>query len=1019
MSLECPLCATDNPESAQFCSECGNRLQTTVEKDEPYTRTLLAPRDELTTGATFAERFQIIEEIGKGGMGRVYKAFDTEVQEKVALKLIKPEIAADHGTIERFRNELRLARRIAHRNVTQMFELGKYAGAYYITMEYVPGEDLKSFIRRVGQLPVSKALAIAIQIAAGMTEAHRLGVIHRDLKPRNVIIDKEGNARIMDFGIARSIASSDLTGKGIMVGTPEYVSPEQAETKDVDGRSDIYSFGVVLFEMLTGRVPFEGETPLGVAVKHRTEQPPRPESLNPQVPGEISRLILKCLEKDRAHRYPTAEALLNDLKAIQGGLPTAETAAIKKRPTSSKEITVTVDLKRPVLLVVVFLILAVTVFIIWRTRSRSDFTTAPSSKPALAVMYFKNNTGEAEMDHWRAALADLLITDLHQSKYLRVLSGEQLYQILDDLGAADTSAYSTEILHEVGKKGSVGRVLIGNYTEAGGTYRINVSLQDAGSGEILASHSVEGQGERSFYAMVDALTTWIKSQFPLTDRERADDIDYEVEKITTGSPEALKIYSEARRLHLQAKYAESITRMQDALKIDPDFAMAYRSVAVSWSNQGYKPARDKNMERAFELSDRVSERERLIIRGDYFMSTERTFDKAIEAYGHLLKLYPDDLIGNTNLGIVYFQLEEYDKAIPLYENNIRNQPAGMLAYWNLAETYMAMGEYGQARRILERYMEHDPDNLDVIWKIGEICVFSGEFDRALSLLDDMVESGSANPYRASHAAATIASLQGELSLAEKKFRELPEGAPDRRNGLAYLYLIQGKFLAAQQVLQKPTRLYYTLADILLKSGLPAEALEEFEKELRDAVRNKDLRWQAHVLHSKALAYLDLADEPEARRMADEIQALVESGFNQKLMRYHHHLMGLIELRSGVLRRAVSLLERAVEGLYFPESNFPAVHPLFYTSLAGAYFKNGDLAEAVDIYRKIIQLNLGRIQDGDLYALAFYHLGRISEIRGETQEARQNFRRFLELWKESDPGRREAEDARQRLELLKE
>ncbi len=1017
MPQKCLHCASDNPESAQFCSECGNRLPTTSEMHEPHTRTLATPLEELTTGATFAQRFQIIEEIGKGGMGRVYKALDTEVQEKVALKLIKPEIAADHTTIERFRNELKLARRIAHRNVTRMFDLGKYAGAYYITMEYVPGEDLKSFIRRIGRLPVGKALAIAVQIAEGLAEAHRLGVIHRDLKPRNVIIDKEGNARIMDFGIARSISSSGMTDRGIMLGTPEYVSPEQAETKEVDERSDIYSFGIVLFEMLTGRVPFEGETPLGVAVKHRTEKPPRPEKLNPQIPRELSDLILKCLEKDRMHRYSSAEALLEDLKAIQSGFPPIETVATKRRPTSSKEITLTVDLKRPVPLVIMVLILAVALFVIWRIRSRPDITEVPSGKPSLAVLYFKNNTGETGMDHWRTALTDLLITDLYQSKYLHVLSGEQLYQILDDLDAVDAASYSAEILREVWKKGRVERVLIGNYTEAGGTYRINVSLQDARSGEVLASRSVEGQGERSFYTMVDALTTWTKSHFPLTDREIADDIDYEVEKITTSSPEALKIYSEARRLHLQAKYAESVNRMQEALKIDPDFAMAYRSVAMSWSNQGFKPARDKYVEKAFELSERVSERERLIIRGDYYMSSARTYDKAIEAYGNLLELYPDDLIGNTNLGIVHFQLEEYDKAIALYEKNIRNQPAGMLAYWNQAETYMAKGEYERARRTLERYLGHDPGNVDVIWKIGEISLFAGEFDRAGSLLEDLIKSGSVDPNRASQAAAAIAVLRGELSLAEREFKELPETSPDRRNGLAYLYLLQGKFQAAQQVLQRPPRLYYSLADVFLKSGRAAEALAEYEKELGDAVRQKNLWWEAHVLHSKGMAYLDLADEPGARRMAGEIQAVIESGFNQKLMRYHHHLMGLIELRSGDLGRALPLLEKAIEDLYSPESNFPKIHPLFYTTLAEAYFKLGEISQAADVYRRITRLNLGRIEDGDIYALCFYRLGRIAEDRGESQDARRNYRRFLELWKDSDPGRPEEEDARKRLERL--
>jgi serine/threonine protein kinase len=206
-------------------------------------------------------------------MGKVYKAHDTEIKEKIALKLIKPEISADKKTIERFQNELKFARKIGHRNVCRMYDLNKEEGSYYITMEYVSGEDLKSFIRRVGQLPSGKAISIAKQVAEGLAEAHRLGVIHRDLKPSNIMIDKDGNARIMDFGIARSMEMKGITGAGVMIGTPEYMPPEQAEAKEVDQRSDIYSLGVILYEMVTGRVPFEGDTALSIAMKHKGEEP--------------------------------------------------------------------------------------------------------------------------------------------------------------------------------------------------------------------------------------------------------------------------------------------------------------------------------------------------------------------------------------------------------------------------------------------------------------------------------------------------------------------------------------------------------------------------------------------------------------------------------------------------------------------------------------------------------------------------------------------------------------------------
>jgi serine/threonine-protein kinase len=275
--MKCPKCQADNPDTQKFCGECATPLQPS--KDIPVTETIEAPKEELTTGSSFANKYQIIEEIGKGGMGKVYKALDTEVNEKVAIKLIKPEISADRKTIERFRNELKFARKIRHKNVCQMYDLNKEEGTYYITMEYVSGEDLKGFIRRSGQLAVGTTTRIAKQVCEGLAEAHKLGVVHRDLKPNNIMIDKEGNARIMDFGIARSLKAKGITETGVMIGTPEYMSPEQVEGKETDQRSDIYSLGVIIYEMVTGRVPFEGETPLSIAMKHKTETPPNPKEL--------------------------------------------------------------------------------------------------------------------------------------------------------------------------------------------------------------------------------------------------------------------------------------------------------------------------------------------------------------------------------------------------------------------------------------------------------------------------------------------------------------------------------------------------------------------------------------------------------------------------------------------------------------------------------------------------------------------------------------------------------------------
>ncbi|RFT14923.1 MAG: Serine/threonine protein kinase PrkC, regulator of stationary phase [Candidatus Saccharicenans subterraneus] len=331
--MKCPNCGKENAQDTRFCGYCGSELQ--VSPDRPpleVTKTYQTPPGRYSRGTVIAGRYEVIEFLGEGGMGAVYRVYDKKLKEVVALKFLRPEISMEPRLIERFQAELKLARQISHRHVCRLYDLGEEGFSLFITMEYIQGEDLKRFIRRTGHLNENKARTIARQVAEGLAEAHHFGIIHRDLKPHNIMIDQEGNAKIMDFGLARSVQQQGITQKGMILGTPEYMSPEQAEGLEADRRSDLYSLGVIMFEMVTGQVPFKGETPLSVAVKHKLETPPDPRELNPGLSEEMSRIILRCLEKNPDDRYQLADELILDLKASPD-----EQSSVQRPTTSSRK----------------------------------------------------------------------------------------------------------------------------------------------------------------------------------------------------------------------------------------------------------------------------------------------------------------------------------------------------------------------------------------------------------------------------------------------------------------------------------------------------------------------------------------------------------------------------------------------------------------------------------------------------------------------------------------------------------
>jgi len=1028
--MKCPKCHFENPPGSNFCSKCATQLSLSEETSVPHTETLETPVKELTRGTTFAERYEFIEELGIGGMGRVYKVFDKKINEDVAIKILKPEISEDEKTIERFGNELKFTRKIVHKNVCRMYDLNDEKGTQYITMEYVPGEDLKSTVVRVGQLSVGKAVSVAKQVCEGLTEAHHLGVVHRDLKPQNIMIDKQGNVRIMDFGIARSLKTKGITAAGMMIGTPEYMSPEQAEMKETDQRSDIYSLGVILYEMVTGRLPFEGDSPLSVAMKHKIEKPSDPRELNAHVSSELSQVILRCMEKDKQKRYQRAEELYSELDHMEKGLPTRERVLPKRKPITSREITVQFSLKKLLIPALAVIAVAVIALLIWRLAPQKRVVPFPQDKPSLAVMYFENNTGDESFDHWRKALSDLLIADLSQSKYVLVLSGEKLYNILEELNLLEAKSYSSRVLKKVSTRGGVQYILVGKLAMAGETMRINALLQEASTGDLMASEMVEGRGEESLFSMIDDLTRKIKASFKLSEEEIAGDIDKEVKKITTSSSEAYKYYREGVEYFTKGDYLKSIPLMEIAVAFDPEFAMAYRTMANAYLVIGYRVEAKKRYQKAFELSDRVSDRERYYIEGVYYQQSEKTYDKAIQTYKELLEIYPGDYIGNNNLGELYADLEDWDKAIPLLELNIQNKVEPVLSYEYIGYSYAAKGLYDKARDILKLYLNDISDNAHIRFNLANNYLYQGKYNLAQA---EAAKAFSLDPkhYYNSLIKGDIHYYKEDLISAEREYLTLleteePKAYQEGAKRLGALYILQGMFEKSMEQIKQGIALagmlgetewsswfHLYLAYMHLKSKNLEEALKECNDTLTIAVEAGILDRQREALYFKGRISVEMESIDEARKTADELKVLIETGMNSKAMRFYYHLMGMIELEKQNFSEAIEYFNQA---LVLLPSQYDPDHrqALFIDPLAFAYHKAGDDERARQEYERIIHLTTGRLFYGDIYAKSFYMLGKIYEEKDMQRQAIVHYQKFLGLWKDADSGIAEVEDAKMRL-----
>jgi len=723
--MKCPKCHFENTGTSRYCADCGTSLTPVPGSHSPLsppteTQTL-PPFFELETGTLFAERYQVIEKLGMGGMGRVYKVYDTKIREKIALKLLKPEITFEEKTVERFRSEIRLARRIAHKNVCRMFDWGEFSHLFFITMEYVPGENLKNVIRMSGPLHVNKAVQYAKQICEGLVEAHRWDVVHRDLKPHNIMIDPIGTVRIMDFGIARSVQTKGWTGEGIAVGTPEYMSPEQAEGQDVDKRTDIYSLGIILYEMITGKVPFEGETTLSILRKQEFEPPIPPREWNPQIPESLNRLILKCLEKKKERRYQNAEEVLSELGSIG-------TTVLKAQKTPSRKTAKSIlpphpsRLWRRLGISLAVLVLAAGGYFLLRPKpskipeekSAVEIPAKTTTKISVAVLPFIiKSQDQNQTDLWGNFVEDIR-TMLNRIGRLNVLWKYSCESIQESLRRPD----------RIGNIPRDIKIIEGDVTIGKDTVRIHVRLMDINTQSYLWSEKYDEKLENDSLAaqdkIVDAIAQQVNTLFGEGTFQSSENIKTPIIKAVLFFRRGKELENKYRLGSPLEDFQKAVDLYKNAIELDPDYWQAYVGLGMVYearyvqakqandpSAKDYLATMIRNYQEAYAKNNSSAE----VWAGlgwSYFHQED--FDNAYAGFKKALELDSNSPDVNFSAGAFLRSIGLDEKALKYYQQAIDHDPLNYDSYSSAALCAMYNGKYQKASTFMKKALELDPDS---------------------------------------------------------------------------------------------------------------------------------------------------------------------------------------------------------------------------------------------------------------------------------------------------------------------